>query len=181
MEPPLWQARFNRLRQLFWLFSILTIAYMIWVRGFLSPLSSGEIVQLEVAKTVDKAHFIIESWKLSGKYVPGIKSIPLAYFFIALYTLAIGFGCRFISACTGNEILARGGRGFAWLVIIATICDIIENVVLSRTLLGNVTQWNVTMAYNLAHIKFSIVIVCLLFMLACALYWVIARLAGEKQ
>lgn len=36
-------------------------------------------------------------------------------------------------------------------------------------------------AYNLAQIKFSIVIVCLLFILACFLYWLIGRLAGEKE
>ena len=63
MEPPSWPARFSRLRQLFWLFSLLTVAYMIWVRTYLSPLSSDEIVQFEIAKTVDKAQTIIQHWK----------------------------------------------------------------------------------------------------------------------
>ena len=181
MEPPSWPARFSRLRQLFWLFSLLTIAYMIWIRTYLSPLSSGEIVQFEIAKTVARANAIIQEWKSSGKYEPGIRSLYLDYVFIILYTIAIALGCRFISACTGNDILTKGGRGFAWLIVGAAICDIIENIAMSKTLQGVVSQLNVTIAYNLARIKFSIVIVCVLFMVACALYWAIGKLARQEK
>lgn len=181
MEPPSWSARFGRLRQLFWLFFLLTIGYMIWVRNYLSPLSSDEIVQFEIAKTVDKAQAIIGNWKITGKYEQGVQSTRFAYVFMVLYTLAIALGCRFISACTGNEIMIKGGRGFSWLIIVATICDVVENIALSRTLHGPVYQWNVSIAYNLARIKFSIVIVCLLFILACLLYWLIGKLVEEKK
>ena len=181
MEPPSWPARFSRLRRLFWLFFLLTIIYMIWVRNYLAPLSSDEIIQFEIAKTAGKAQAIIQDWKNTGKYEQGVKSTYLAYFFMLLYTLAIALGCRFISACTGNNIMIKGGRGFSWLIIIATICDIIENIAMSKTLQGNISQINVTIAYDLARVKFSIVIVCILFMLACALYWLIARLAGEEK
>lgn len=181
MEPSSWPARFSRLRQLFWLFSLLTIAYMIWVRIYLSPLSSGEIVQFEIAKTVSKANAIIQDWKNTGKYEQGLKSIYFAYLFIVLYTLAIALGCRFISACTGNDIMIKGGRGFAWLIGIATVCDIIENIAMSRTLHGEASKWSVSIVYNLARVKFSIVIVCILFIVACALYWLIGRLAGEEK
>ena len=181
MEPPSWSARFSRLRQLFWFLFLLTIAYMIWVRSYLQPLSSDEIVQFEIAKTTTKAQAIIESWKQTGKYDAGVKSTYFAYVFMLLYTLAIAFGCRFVSACTRNEIMIKGGKGFAWLIVLATICDLIENIALSHTLHGPVSQWDVTVAYNLARIKFSIVIVCLLFILACSLYWLIGRLAGEEK
>ena len=91
MEPPSWPARFSRLRQLFWLFSLLTIAYMIWVRNYLAPLSSDEIVQFEIAKTADKAQTIVDNWKITGKYIKGVKSTYFAWLFMALYTLAIPF------------------------------------------------------------------------------------------
>lgn len=181
MEPPSWPARLSRLRQLFWLFFVLTIAYMIWVRNYLSPLSSDEIVQFEIAKTAGKAQAIIDNWKITGKYEQGVKSTYFAYVFMFLYTLAIAIGCRFISACTGNEILVKGGRGFAWLIFVATFCDLFENIALSRTLSGNISQLNVTIAYNLARVKFSIVIVCLLFMTACFLYWGIGKLSGDEK
>src|SRR6266852_134475 len=100
MEPPSWSARFSRLRQLFWLFFLITICYMIWVRNYLSPLTSDEIVQFEIAKTSEKAQAIITEWKNTGKYEQGVKSTYFAYIFIVLYTLAIAFGCRFISICT---------------------------------------------------------------------------------
>jgi hypothetical protein len=154
---------------------------MIWVRNYLSPLSSDEIVQFEIAKTAGKAQTIIDNWKITGKYEQGVKSTYFAYIFMFLYTLAIAIGCRFISACTGNDILIKGGRGFAWLIFAATICDLIENIAISRTLSGNISQWNVSLAYNLARVKFSIVIVCLLFMIACFLYWAIGKLTGEEK
>jgi hypothetical protein len=153
---------------------------MIWVRNYLAPLSSDEIVQFEIAKTVDKAQAMVDTWKLTNKYEHVVKSTNFAYVFMMLYTLAIAFGCRFISVCTGNEIMIKGGRGFAWLILLATTCDLVENSALSHTLQGPVSQWNVSLAYNLARIKFSIVIVCLLFMLACSLYWAIGKLGGEK-
>ncbi|HMH23167.1 MAG TPA: hypothetical protein VK563_15390 [Puia sp.] len=181
MESSSWPARFRRLRQLFWLFTLLTIAYIIWMKSFLSPLTSAEIVRLEIAKTTDIANTIIQSWKNEGKFDQGVQSIYLDYIFIILYTIAIALGCRFISACTGNEILTRGGKGFAWLIGVASICDIVENIALSKTLHGEITRWSVTIAYNMARVKFSIVIVCLLFIMACALYWAIGRLAGEKK
>jgi len=181
MEPPSWSARFSRLRQLFWLFFLLTIGYMIWVRNYLSPLRSDEIVQFEIAKTTSKAEAIISDWKSTGKYEQGVKSTYLAYLFMVLYTVAIALGCRFISLCTGNEIMIKGGRGFSWLIGLATICDVAENIALSRTLHGPIHQWNVTIAYHLAGVKFSIVVVCLLFMLTCLLYWGIGKLAGEKK
>jgi hypothetical protein len=181
MEPPSWPARFSRLRQLFWLFFLLTIAYMIWVRNYLSPLSSGEIVQLEIAKTVSKASSIIQEWKNTGKYEQGVKSTYFAYLFIFFYTTAIALGCRFISICTGNDIMIKGSTGFSWLIGAAAICDLIENIAMSKTLHGDISLWSVTIAYNLARVKFSIVIVCILFIFACSLYWLIDRFTGEKN
>jgi len=181
MEPPSWTPRFNRLRQLFWLFFLLTIGYMIWLREYLSPLSSGEIVRFETAKTAENAAFILRNWKATGKYEQGLKSTSLAYLFIIFYTVAIAIGCRFLPTCTGNEILSKGGRGFAWLILVAAICDVVENIAMYRTMLGNVSQANVTLAYNLSRIKFSIVIICLLFMLACVLYWAIGKLARTES
>lgn len=181
MEPPSSPVRFNRLRRLFWFFLLVTTVYVIWMWNYLSPLTSGEIVQFEVAKTVDKAHSIISEWKNNGKYEQGVKSTYFAYFFIILYSVTIALSCRFISSCTNNEVLIKGGRGFSWLILLASICDVIENIAMSKTLQGTVSQMNVTIAYNLARVKFSIVIVCVLFVLACALYWLIAQLAGEKK
>lgn len=181
MEPPSGLTGVNRTGQLFWLFFFLTMGYMIWVRNYLSPLSSGEIVRFEIAKTVRNAQSIIHDWKNTGKYDLGIKSTYFAYVFMILYTVAIALGCRFLSACTGNEILSKGGRGFSWLIGLATVCDVFENIALSKTLQGNISQLNVTLAYNLARIKFSIVIVCLLFMLTCVLFWLIGLIGDQKK
>ncbi|HLI93171.1 MAG TPA: hypothetical protein VKU83_06165 [Puia sp.] len=180
MEPPSWPVRFNRLRQLFWFFFFITVVYMVWVRVYLFPLSSDELIQFEIAKTADKAAAIIRDWKNAGKYELSVQSTYFAYIFMVLYTVAIALGCRFLSACTGNLIMIKGGKGFSWLIVGATACDLVENMALSRTIRGQISQWNVTLAYDLARVKFSIVIICILFMLASALYWGIGRLAREE-
>jgi hypothetical protein len=154
---------------------------MIWVRSYLAPLSSDDLVQFEIAKTVDRAQGIMADWKSTGKFEQGLKSTYFAYIFMILYTLAIALGCRFISICTRNEIMIKGGKGFAWLIVTATICDLVENIALSHTLHGPISQWNVTLAYDLARVKFSIVIVCILFMLACSLYWAVGRLPAGRR
>src|SRR5579864_3027902 len=140
MQPPSWPAHFSRLRMFFWLSFLVTIAYMIWVRNYLAPLSSDEIVQFEIAKTAEKAQSIIDAWKNSGKYEQVVRSTNFAYVFMILYTVAIALGCRFISACTRNEIMIKGGRGFAWLIVGATICHLIENIALSHTIRGPISQ-----------------------------------------
>jgi len=180
MEPPSWPARLSRLRQLFWLFFVLIVVYMICVQRYLSPLSSGDFVQFEIAKTVNKANAIIQDWKNTGKYEQGLKTTYFVFVFIILYTIVIALGCRYISTCTGNEIMIRGGKGFAWLIGVAAICDIIENIAMARTLHGAVSPLNVIIAYDMARVKFSIVIVCILFMLACFMYWAIGRLGKLK-
>jgi hypothetical protein len=179
MEPPSLPARFGRLRQLFWLFLLLTVGYMIWAKSFLYPLHYDEIVQFEVAKTVDKASSILQNWKNTGKYEQVLNSTYTAFLFIFLYTTTIAVGCRFVSLCTGNEILIRGGQGFAWLIIGAAACDIAEIIAMSLTLHGHISTLTVLITYNLSRIKFSLVIVCLLFILTNALYWAIGKLAPD--
>jgi len=95
MEPPSWPAHFSRLRQYFWLFFLLTIAYMIWVRNYLSPLASDDIVQFEIAKTADRAQGIIADWKNTDKSTKAANNTGNdLYFKFSTFRSGIGSTCR---------------------------------------------------------------------------------------
>jgi hypothetical protein len=144
-------------------------------------MSPGDMMQFESAKTVRTATFILNDWKVTGKYERGLKGVSLAYIFIVFYTMTVSIGCRFFSGLTGNEILSRGGRGFSILILIAAICDVIGKIAISRAMTGHVSQANISLSYNLARIKISFIIICLLFILVCLIYWLISKFGRTEK
>ena len=52
----------RRLRLYFWIFLVLNIGFIAWSKYYLSPLTSGDIVRFEVAKTTPVAERIIAEW-----------------------------------------------------------------------------------------------------------------------
>jgi hypothetical protein len=168
------------LQRLFWWLLLINIMLIIGARFYFHPLTSGEIVRFEVAKETSVAEGIIQEWKLAGKFDKAIQSIYIDYVFIILYVAGLSVACVYLSRLTGHEILIRAGKGAPWLLIIATVCDVIENVAMTRSLLGVVTHWNVTLAYDMAASKFSIIILCLLFILVCLIFWLGNKLFSRK-
>src|SRR3982751_6110360 len=95
--------RTAKLKWWFLIFLILTIAFITWMRSFLSPLQSGDIIKFEMAKTTDAAYDIIHQWQRDGKLETAMKSIYCDYGFIILYTVTLALACRYLSAATGND------------------------------------------------------------------------------
>ena len=159
------------LQRWFWWLLLANIFFIIAARFYLHPLTSSEIVRFEVAKETSVAENIISEWKQAGKYDQALQSIYIDYLFIVLYAMGLAVACAFISRLTGHEILIRAGKGASWLLAGAAICDVIENIAMTRSLHGAINQWNVMLAYDMAAAKFSVVILCLLFILVCLIFW----------
>ncbi|MBO9564480.1 MAG: hypothetical protein J7621_16975 [Niastella sp.] len=159
------------LQRLFWWLLLVNILFIIGARFYFHPLTSGEIVRFEVAKETSVAEHIIQEWKHAGKFDKAVQSIYIDYLFIILYTTGLSVACVYLSRLTGHEILIRTGKVAPWLLIVAAVCDVIENVAMTRSLLSVVSRWNVTLAYDMAAAKFSIIILCLLFILVCLIFW----------
>jgi hypothetical protein len=169
-----------RLRNYFLITLAVTAAYFFWLKSFLLPFTNEEIFRFEIAKTTDRATAIIQEWKNAGIFESGVTSVYFDFGFILLYCVLIYLGCRYLSRITGNEILMKGGNGFSLLILVAGMADVVENIAMLQSLQRAVSQWSVLLAYNMARIKFSLIIVCLLFMLACFLYWLILKIAGKE-
>lgn len=172
----------RRLRLYFWVFLALNLGFIAWSRTYLTPLSTGDIVRFEVAKTVPKAQAIISEWKEEPrKFEKAKQSIQADYLFILLYLGGL-FTCVLLLARLSNhELLRKTGRFITILLPIAAVCDVIENIAMTRTLAGHVTNFNVTLAYDMAVAKFSIIILTLIFLVICLLFWIGSKFAPKYK
>ena len=171
----------KQLRRLFWIFLLLNIVYIVWSRNFLRPLDSGEIVKFEIAKEVPVAESIIREWTSGSgiKYTKAVQSIYIDYLFIILYVGGLAVAAHYFGMLTRHQLLIRTSRFFQFLLLGAGVCDVIENVAMWYSLHGHATNWNVTLAYDMAAVKFSIIILTLLFLFICLVFYVLRKIAKE--
>ncbi|MBC7829088.1 MAG: hypothetical protein H7122_15160 [Chitinophagaceae bacterium] len=168
----------RQLQTWFWILLLLNILFIVWSRSYLSPLNTKEIVQFEIAKKVPVAEGILRDWTTPDdtKFQKAVTGIYFDYLFIVLYTTALAIACIYFSQLTGHQILKRAGRFFQFLIILAGICDIIENIAMLNSLNGRLNAWNVAWAYNMAVTKFSIIIVTLLFLMICLIFFSLRKI-----
>jgi len=141
------------------LFFIVTIATIGWII-LMRPFSPANIVQFELAKTVESAQHIITEWGTEGVSKARV-SIYLDFIFIFLYAWAIGLGCKVSSAFSANEKLMVAGTFFSRVIWFASSCDLIENFAMLFTL-TEMNELTVLMAFYFAVIKFIVVLLALL-------------------
>ncbi len=142
--------------KLFWMVTLATVGWIILMR----PFSPTNIVQFELAKTVESAQRIIDAWGDDG-VSKAQMSIYLDFVFIFLYARAIDLGCKVSTAFSASEKLMMAGTFFSRVVWFAGSCDLIENFAMLFTLSG-INELTVSMAFYFAIIKFTIVVLALL-------------------
>lgn len=158
------------LQRWFWWLILANLLFIGWSILYLQPLTFGEMVRFEVAKQVPKAEAILEEWKATGKMEKAFNSIYIDYLFIILYTSLLSVASLFLSRLTGHEVLIRTGKFTMYMLLAAGICDTIENFSILKSLRGGLTHFNVMLTYDMAAAKFSVIILCLLFLLVCVLF-----------
>lgn len=174
-------AKSNRLRLYFWVFLALNIGFIAWSRTYLKPLTTRDIVKFEVAKNLPAAEQIMNEWKQTGKFEKAQQSVQADYVFIVLYAAGFITCILLLSRLSRHELLRKTGRFITVLVPIAAICDVIENIAMTRTLSGAASNFYVALAYDMAVAKFSIIILTLIFLLICLLFWIGSRFAPKYE
>jgi hypothetical protein len=165
-------GRSGKVKWIFFTFLLLTVAFSFWMRAFLSPLQSGDIVEFEMARTPERATGFIEEWQQNGKLPMAMPSIYADYFFIILYTITLSSGSLFFSRICRNTLFRQTGKFFSILVFVAGIFDIVENIAMTRTLSGELTANMVSLTYKMAISKFSIVLMSVFFIGICIISWI---------
>jgi len=167
------------LKHWFWIFLILNTAFIICSRYYLGSALTSEIVQFEIAKKVPVAESIMQDWTSRDDTTlnKAINGIYFDYLFIILYSTGLSIACIYLSQLTGHQILKRAGRFFQFLIIGAGICDIIENIAMLNSLQGHLNGWNVLVAYDMAVTKFSVIILTLIFLMICLIFFLLRKIA----
>ena len=165
-----------RVRKWFLVLLLANALYILFAGLYLRPLTSGEIVKFELAEEVPVAESIVQEWTANGKFEKAVQSIYLDFLFIILYTSGLSVACVLFSRLTQHEILIRTGYFFSYLLVAAGICDVVENVAMLRSLNGHISNWNVVLAYDMAATKFSLVILSILFLSVCLIFWALRKI-----
>jgi len=149
----------------------LLIAYAIIVIGAITmmvvlqrhgaPLKKAghKIGALELACTSGKAKTIIDDWGTALKDL-ALEDIRFDYAFIALYTAALALSC-FYGAIVWSGWLARAGTILGWLMFVAGIMDVFENLGMTAEIGGNYAL--APLVFTVSAIKWIISIVAFLY------------------
>ena len=138
-----------------------TVIWFFIMRPFTPP----NIVAFELAGSVEAASKIISDWGIDQ--VSRVKTaIYLDFVFILVYCSAFIFACRAASTYSGIEFFIKISQQLVWIVWLAGLCDAIENIALLRTL-SEISQTSVSLAFYGAAIKFSILLLALVFIQIC--------------
>jgi hypothetical protein len=116
-----------------------TIAMLVVLQRHGAPLKTKggyKIGALELAPNQQKASKIIASWRKYDLADLALEDIRFDYAFIALYTAALALSC-FYGAIVWTGWLARAGTILGWLMFIAGLMDVFENLGMTAEIGGN--------------------------------------------
>ena len=169
------------LRKLFFLAGVGMLLFIVIMKTVMLPLRSGEIVSFELAKDVDKASKIMTAWSIdpAGRLDKVNTAIRLDFIFILLYSVFFFLGTRFMGNLAENPVLQKAGRGFSWIILLAGVCDVVENISMMLTLASAPRAWIVRLTYDMAVIKFSILMIAAFFMIISFIIWMTKKPGGE--
>lgn len=164
------------LQRWFWVLLAINCLFIIASKWYMAPLSTDEIVRFELAKDLTVAERIKQYWETYGKLNHAIIGIYIDFLFIVLYTTGMLVASLYFGRLSGHEILMRTGKFVAYFLIVAGICDVIENIAMLKSLQGTPTRWSVLLAYDMATTKFSIVILSALFIAVCIVFRLLRKI-----
>lgn len=166
----------KRLKNLFWLLLLLNFVYIAWMKYQLAPLQSREILAFEISRTTDRATNWVNTWKSEPpKFERAVSSLKYDYVFIFLYSIGLIVAVLQFGRLSGQDLLTRCSRFIVALLVAAAICDFLENLFLGRVLNNPSNEFAVRMAYNFAAAKFSILILTMLFLAVCSIFYFLKR------
>jgi hypothetical protein len=139
-----------------------TIIFLFVMNMVSEPLVTSQapqgIISFELAKTSERSTAILNSWDSTQKLIAAF-SLGLDYVFILIYSITLSLGCVWTSSILSAKrpALAMLGIFIAWLQWVAAILDGIENVVLFRLLLDDISSPYPQLAFWCAILKFGII------------------------
>lgn len=117
------------------------------------------ISSFELAKDINNSKAILNSWNTQSKISAGF-SLGLDFLFLLLYPSLIALLIHKLNEILWkNKLFYSIGLFVLFSQIFTAIFDFIENIGLIQLLLGNSSQYWVSIAYYFSFIKFSLILV----------------------
>ncbi|MBI1782308.1 MAG: hypothetical protein HYR66_13240 [Sphingobacteriales bacterium] len=126
-----------------------------------------KIVSFEFAKTKEEAQTVLDAWKPDAninRLTIARKNIYLDFIFIFFYSLFLFAACRKIRYHS-QRWQKKAGKNFAYMGLAAGGFDIIENILMLRTLDGNYDVFTTLATFVCAAIKFALAGFAILYIL----------------
>ena len=131
---------------------------------FIGP-AQPTIVDFELAGSVPKAQAIIDAWNENDRIRAGF-SLGFDYLYMPVYSTTIALACVMAAGVLKRNAWHTSGLLLAWGLWLAAISDATENLALLTELLGNnVAPWP-SVAQICATIKFGLILLGLLYVVA---------------
>ena len=131
---------------------------------FIGP-ARPSIVDFELAGSVPKAQAIIDAWNETDRIRAGF-SLGFDYLYMPVYSTTIAMACVIAAGGLKRKAWHTSGLLLAWGLWLAAISDATENLALFTILLGNNAVPYPQVAQICAAIKFGLILVGLLYVIA---------------
>lgn len=154
----------SSLKKWFWILLVLNVLFISFSTYYLHPLTTGEIISLEIAGTEDRLNAILSDWeKVPGKLEKALDSVYLDFVFIFLYIPFLALACYYLPSINGSKLFIDAGKFFSWLLLGVFACELIENTGLIKILNGDYNPATIGLTHDTAVAKFTILIIVVLF------------------
>ena len=147
------------------LFIISTLTLNYFDKFLKTPAAPNGIVSFELAQTLPKSQAILASWNEQAKTFAGL-SLGFDFLYITIYTVFLALLLYFsLKKITNNKVLYKIGKTLIYLIFLAGLFDVIENIALIKLLSGQQQAILSRIAYGAASLKFLIIILGILFLI----------------
>lgn len=159
---------------------VFTVVFQGMEAQLLAAGGTAGVVALELAFTPARALGIIGAWPADGIAVAQ-RALWLDFAYIVLYASGLAAACMLIARHAHGR-WARWGRRLIYAPIVAGVLDVIENVnllvVVNRAAVGPAAALSpfTYVAAICAALKFALVAITLLFLVAYGIQWLLTRL-----
>jgi hypothetical protein len=140
-----------------------TSAMMVVLKRHGAPLGKPggyRIGALELTPSAGKAAKIVGAWRDKNLLDVALEDIRFDYAFIALYTATLAMTC-FFGAALFSGWFARAGTILGWLMFVAGLMDVFENLGMTAEIGGNYAV--APIVFTVSSIKWLISIVAFLY------------------
>jgi len=155
-------------KRLFWLSLMAALVLFVCLRVIDQPLETNAapngIVSFELAGSIAAVQVILASWNLLVRQFAAF-SLGLDYLFMLTYGVALSLACLWSSSIWKERIRSASDLGvwLAWGAWLAAGFDAVENLALILLLFYQPTQPWPPIARGCAALKFSLILICLLY------------------